>query len=86
MATSGWLRGTVKEVPSGDTVVIAAGAKPGTIPAEKRLTLASVVAPKLVRSPGSHLLWALLALLPRQLRCWLRLRLRIPLLLLFAWQ
>lgn len=49
MATGGWLRGTVKEVPSGDTVVIAAGAKPGAIPAEKRLTLSSVVAPKLVR-------------------------------------
>lgn len=51
MAAPGWLRGTVKEVPSGDTVVIAAGARPGAIPAEKRLTLASVQAPKLVRNP-----------------------------------
>ena len=53
MATGGWLRGVVKEVPSGDTVVIAAGAaKPGAIPAEKRITLSSVIAPKLVR--GLH--------------------------------
>lgn len=51
---SGWLRGVVKEVPSGDTVVIAAGAKPGAIPAEKRITLSSVIAPKLVRSRAMH--------------------------------
>lgn len=44
-----WLRGVVKEVPSGDTVVVAAGAKPGQVPAEKRITLSSLVAPKLVR-------------------------------------
>ena len=44
-----WLRGVVKEVPSGDTVVVAAGAKPGQVPAEKRITLASLIAPKLVR-------------------------------------
>jgi hypothetical protein len=43
-----WLRGVVKEVPSGDTVVVAAGAKPGQVPAEKRITLSSLVAPKLV--------------------------------------
>ena len=46
---SGWLRGVVKEVPSGDTVVVVAGAKPGQVPPEKRITLASLVAPKLVR-------------------------------------
>lgn len=50
MAT-GWMRGVVKEVPSGDTIIISAGAgKPGA--AEKRLTLSSVVAPKLVRGRG----------------------------------
>lgn len=44
-----WLRGVVKEVLSGDTVVVAAAAKPGQLPgAEKRLTLSSVLAPKLV--------------------------------------
>ena len=48
-AVTGWLRGVVKEVPSGDTVVVAAAAKPGTIPNEKRITLSSVIAPKLVR-------------------------------------
>ena len=45
---AGWLRGVVSEVPSGDTVIITAGAKPGAIPASKRLTLASLIAPKLV--------------------------------------
>jgi staphylococcal nuclease domain-containing protein 1 len=44
------MRGVIKEVPSGDTVVVAAGAKAGALPsAEKRLTLSSVLAPKLVR-------------------------------------
>lgn len=52
MAT-GWMRGVVKEVPSGDTVVVSAGAgKPGA--AEKRITLSSVVAPKLVRAAGAQ--------------------------------
>ena len=51
-AVTGWLRGVVKEVPSGDTVVVAAAAKPGTIPNEKRITLSSVIAPKLVRARG----------------------------------
>jgi hypothetical protein len=49
-AKMSWLRGVVKEVPSGDTVVVVAGgAKPGQVPAEKRITLSSLVAPKLVR-------------------------------------
>jgi len=44
---SGWLRGTVVEVPSGDTVVIGGG-KPGG--PTKRVTLSSLLAPRLVRS------------------------------------
>lgn len=46
-AQGGWLRGIVKEVPSGDTVVIMAASKSG-IPPEKRLTLSSLIAPKMV--------------------------------------
>jgi staphylococcal nuclease domain-containing protein 1 len=54
---SGWLRGTVKEVPSGDTVVIAGAAKV-VPPPEKRITLSSLVAPKLVRpSRGRSTCW-----------------------------
>lgn len=44
---NGWLRGVIKEVPSGDTVVITGPVKSG-IPPEKRLTLSSLLAPKLV--------------------------------------
>lgn len=49
MATpqGGWLRGIVKEVPSGDTVVVMAATKSGIAP-EKRLILSSLTAPKLV--------------------------------------
>ncbi len=47
MAT-GWLRGTVKEVVSGDTLVIAGTTKPGVVAPEKRITLSSLIAPKLV--------------------------------------
>jgi staphylococcal nuclease domain-containing protein 1 len=43
------MRGVIKEIVSGDTVVIAGGAPKGQIPPEKRLTLASLIAPKLVR-------------------------------------
>lgn len=50
---AGWLRGTVANVLSGDSIVIVGGAKPGTIPAEKRLTLSSLIAPKLGRGDGS---------------------------------
>ena len=46
MAT-GWLRGTVKEVVSGDTLVIM-GPSRGGPPPEKRLTLASLIAPRMV--------------------------------------
>ena len=59
MAT-GWLRGVVKEVPSGDQVVIVAGNALESVgggakafPAEKRLTLGSVSAPRLGRRDGS---------------------------------
>ncbi|KAG2491495.1 hypothetical protein HYH03_010073 [Edaphochlamys debaryana] len=52
MAT-GWLRGTVKEVVSGDTLVIAGTTKgPGPAP-EKRLTLSSLMAPKLGKRDGT---------------------------------
>lgn len=52
MAT-GWLRGVIKEVPSGDTLVIAGTSKQGP-PPEKRITLSSLIAPKLVRSQDKH--------------------------------
>ncbi|GLC57824.1 hypothetical protein PLESTB_001270800 [Pleodorina starrii] len=52
MAT-GWLRGVVKEVVSGDTLVIAGTTKgPGPAP-EKRITLSSLIAPKLGKRDGS---------------------------------
>lgn len=46
---SGWLRGLVKEVVSGDTVVVVAATQGPAVPPEKRLTLSSLVAPRLVR-------------------------------------
>ncbi|GFH12962.1 ribonuclease [Haematococcus lacustris] len=49
---AGWLRGTVKEVVSGDTVVVCGAVKSGP-PPEKRLTLSSVIAPKLAKRDGS---------------------------------
>jgi hypothetical protein len=49
---AGWLKGVVKEVLSGDSISIIGGAKPGQVPAEKRITLSSLVCPKLVRGPG----------------------------------
>ncbi|GBG64549.1 hypothetical protein CBR_g45244 [Chara braunii] len=45
---SGWLRGTVKAVSSGDTVVIIGKVATG-LPPEKALTLSSIVAPRLAR-------------------------------------
>lgn len=51
MAT-GWLKGTIKEVPSGDTLVIVGAAKVG-VPPEKRITLSSLVAPKIGKRDGS---------------------------------
>lgn len=61
MAT-GWLRGVVKEVGSGDSVVVVAAASSSfkTIPPqchsvrqEKRLILSGIVAPRLARRDGS---------------------------------
>ncbi|GAX85627.1 hypothetical protein CEUSTIGMA_g13042.t1 [Chlamydomonas eustigma] len=49
---SGWLRGVVKEVPSGDTLVICGAVKSGP-PPEKRITLSSLMAPKLGKRNGS---------------------------------
>lgn len=51
MATP-WLRGTVREVPSGDTLVVAGPSKGGP-PPTKRITLASLIAPRLVKQPRS---------------------------------
>ena len=44
---SGWIKGIVKETPSGDTLVIASAPRPGA--PEKRITLSSLISPKLVR-------------------------------------
>lgn len=55
--STGWLRGVVKEVPSGDTLVIVGTAKQGP-PPEKRITLSSLIAPKLVRALSVLLLAA----------------------------
>ncbi|GJN03066.1 hypothetical protein PR202_ga20469 [Eleusine coracana subsp. coracana] len=52
-AASGWLKGKVKAVPSGDTLVIMAGAKGDSIPPEKSITLSSIIAPRLVRRVGT---------------------------------
>lgn len=46
MAT-GWLKGTVKAVPSGDSLLIMGSVKGGP-PPEKTVTLAGLIAPKLV--------------------------------------
>lgn len=59
MAT-GWFRGVVKEVPNGDSLVIMGNVASGP-PPEKRITLASLVAPRLGRRDGStsdeHFAW-----------------------------
>ncbi len=46
MAT-GWLKGTVKAVPSGDSLLIMGSVRGGP-PPEKTITLAALIAPKLV--------------------------------------
>ncbi|KAE9604221.1 putative micrococcal nuclease [Lupinus albus] len=50
---TGWYRGRVKAVPSGDCLVIVAMAssKPGSLP-EKSITLSSLIAPRLARRGG----------------------------------
>lgn len=45
---SGWLKGKVKAVPSGDSLVIMGNTK-AEIPPEKTITLSSLVAPRLAR-------------------------------------
>ncbi|KAL0905168.1 hypothetical protein M5K25_027353 [Dendrobium thyrsiflorum] len=47
-AASGWLRGRVKAVPSGDTLVIMGSTKT-EIPPEKTITLSHVITPRLAR-------------------------------------
>lgn len=48
-AATGWYRGKVKAVPSGDCLVIMAitASRPGP-PPEKTVTLSSLIAPRLV--------------------------------------
>ncbi|CAL5017202.1 unnamed protein product [Urochloa decumbens] len=54
MAASGLLRGKVKAVPSGDTLVIMSIEKaPDTIPQEKSITLSSIIAPRLAWRHGT---------------------------------
>ncbi len=64
MATgTGWFKGVVKEIVSGDTLVIAANVAKTTVPPpEKRLTLSSLMAPKLVRLKGTSVVRVLPAL------------------------
>jgi hypothetical protein len=51
---AGWLKGVVKEVLSGDSITIVGGSPPnGLPPPEKRLTLSSLVAPKLGKRDGT---------------------------------
>ncbi|URE46438.1 Staphylococcal nuclease domain-containing protein [Musa troglodytarum] len=48
---TGWLRGKVKAVPSGDSLVIMGSTK-AEIPPEKTVTLSSLIAPRLARRGG----------------------------------
>ncbi|KAL3835431.1 hypothetical protein ACJIZ3_010167 [Penstemon smallii] len=48
---AGWLRGVVKGVPSGDSLVIMGNSK-AEIPPEKTITLSSLMAPKLAPNRG----------------------------------
>ncbi|XP_021721217.1 ribonuclease TUDOR 2-like [Chenopodium quinoa] len=47
-----WLRGMVKAVPSGDTLVIMGIAKKDEIPPEKAVILKQIIAPRLARRDG----------------------------------
>ncbi|OEL27644.1 hypothetical protein BAE44_0011335 [Dichanthelium oligosanthes] len=53
MAAPGWLRGKVKGVPSGDTLVIMGNAEADLIPPEKTITLSFIIAPKLAWRHGT---------------------------------
>ena len=49
MASTGWCYATVKDVVSADTVVVVAASKNANVPPpEKRITLSSLIAPRLV--------------------------------------
>lgn len=50
--STGWLRGIVKAVPSGDTLLIMRNPKGDVIPPEKTITLSSIIAPRLARRGG----------------------------------
>ncbi|XP_077212353.1 ribonuclease TUDOR 1-like [Tasmannia lanceolata] len=50
-SATGWLKGKVKAVPSGDCLVIMGSTK-ADIPPEKMITLSSLVAPRLARRGG----------------------------------
>ena len=50
---TGWLRGRVKAVPSGDSLVIMGSTK-AEIPPEKTITLSSLIAPRLVNLYDVH--------------------------------
>jgi len=48
---AGWCSATVKDVVGADTLVVVAAAKnPNAPPPEKRITLSSLIAPRLVRT------------------------------------
>ncbi|XP_019167393.1 PREDICTED: ribonuclease TUDOR 1-like [Ipomoea nil] len=49
---TGWLRGRVKAVPSGDSLLIMGSTK-AEIPPEKTITLSSLIAPRLARRGGT---------------------------------
>ncbi|XP_057970333.1 ribonuclease TUDOR 1-like [Malania oleifera] len=49
---TGWLRGRVKAVPSGDCLVVMASTKEDRPPPEKTVTLSSLIAPRLARRGG----------------------------------
>lgn len=49
MASSGWYAGVVKEVQSGDTLVVAGASTNNGIAAERRISLSSLSAPRMVR-------------------------------------
>nr|XP_043637792.1 ribonuclease TUDOR 1-like [Erigeron canadensis] len=52
-SSSGWLKGRVKAVLSGDTMVVMGIAKGAEIPPEKNIALAYLVAPRLARKEGN---------------------------------
>nr|CAN83456.1 hypothetical protein VITISV_034601 [Vitis vinifera] len=49
---TGWLRGKVKAVPSGDCLVIMGNSKGDSPPPERTITLSSLIAPRLARRGG----------------------------------